>query len=262
MIPIDHTFLTRISPRFRGKQAAAQFQIISKIAPVFQDTTRRYDIHTRLRIAHFLAQILHESAGLRTTEEFASGAAYEGRLSLGNTESGDGRRFKGRGLLQLTGRANYRRLGDKLKIDLLSDPQRAAEPELSLIIACEYWKQHNINDSADRDDVRAVTKAVNGGLNGLADRQRHLARIKRELGRANIQPLRQMPYLRRGATGEAVAKLQSKLVSAGHKIAIDGDFGPQTDRALRTFQEKTGLMVDGIFGPATCFKLSVSASNH
>lgn len=256
MHSIDHAFLTRVSPRFSGQKAIEQFRIISEIAPNFQKIIDRYDINTLLRAAHFLAQILHESAGLRTTEEFANGAAYEGRLSLGNTEPGDGPRFKGRGLLQLTGRANYRRLGRKLQIDLLSNPLRAAEPELSLIIACEYWTQHKINDDADRDDLRAVTRAINGGFNGLQDRQRYLSTVKRELAHANADQPPQILYLRRGAKGRAVAKLQSKLVDAGYKIAVDGDFGPETDRALRSYQEKSGLMVDGILGPASATMLS------
>lgn len=256
MFIIDKSFLTRVAPRFRGVKAAAQADIIDQISPVFQTIVVAYHVTTRLRIAHFLAQILHESAGLRTTEEFASGAAYEGRLVLGNTQPGDGRRFKGRGLLQLTGRANYKRLGLLLDIDLVANPERAAEPELSLIIACEYWKQHKINAHADQDDLHSVTRIINGGLNGLADRRRHLLKVKRELDRtealhANVQQSIEIPYLRRGSKGDRVTRLQRQLVSKGFHIAVDGDFGPATDAAVRAFQKTSNLMTDGIFGPKT-----------
>ena len=131
----------------------------------------------RLRIAHFLGQTCVESAGFRTTEEFADGTAYEGRKDLGNTEPGDGPRFKGRGLIQLTGRSNYRAMGKTLKLDLENNPAQAAEPALSLVIACEYWKSRKINDAADQDDVMRVTRLINGGLNGLDGSARvHLPR--------------------------------------------------------------------------------------
>ena len=133
-------------------------------------TLESYDITSRLRIAHFLGQTCEESAGYQTTEEFASGKEYEGRKDLGNTQKGDGPRYKGRGLLQLTGRANYTDYGKALGVDLVNNPTLAAQPALSLKIACEYWKRHNINADCDRDDIQAVTRKVNGGLNGLSER--------------------------------------------------------------------------------------------
>jgi len=181
MIPIDASTLYAIAPRFSGANHARQTAIISALAPHLSRVLAEYGITTRLRVAHWLAQICHESAGLRTTEEFASGAAYEGRKDLGNTHPGDGIRYKGRGLIQLTGRANYRAIGARLGVDLERHPERAAEPVLSLRIACEYWDSRNINRHADADDLIAVTRAVNGGLNGLEDRRRYLARAKAAL---------------------------------------------------------------------------------
>lgn len=130
------------------------------------------------RLAHFMAQLAHESGSFRYMEEIASGAAYEGRGDLGNTQPGDGKRFKGRGPLQLTGRANYRSFGRRIGIDLERHPEIAAIPSIGLHVALEYWKERNLNALADADDISGVTKRVNGGLNGFADRKAHLAKIK------------------------------------------------------------------------------------
>ena len=138
MIPVDAQRMLEIAPRFPGARAERQREIVTAVGEVLAPTLEAYGIDTRLRIAHFLAQTCRESAGFRTTEEFASGDAYEGRLDLGNTRRGDGRRYKGRGLLQLTGRANYRDFGEVLGVDLENNPEAAADPVLSLKIACEY----------------------------------------------------------------------------------------------------------------------------
>jgi putative chitinase len=136
-------------------------------------------IDTSLRQAHFLAQVGHESAELRYTEEIASGAAYEGRKDLGNTQAGDGVRFKGRGLMQLTGRANYAAFGNFTEQDLLTHPQLvASDPRLAIDVATWFWTKHDLNALADADDIRAITHRVNGGENGLADRKAKLARAK------------------------------------------------------------------------------------
>lgn len=131
-----------------------------------------------LRLSHFMAQLIHESCGFRYMEEIASGSAYEGRKDLGNTVVGDGKRFKGRGPIQLTGRANYRTFGRRIGIDLENHPEIAAVPSIGLHTALEYWKDRNLNAYADRDDVMAITKRINGGTNGLADRKKHLAAMK------------------------------------------------------------------------------------
>jgi putative chitinase len=139
-------------------------------------------IDTPLRQTHFLAQIGHESGGLRWTEEFASGAAYEGRADLGNSQPGDGPRFKGRGLIQLTGRANYTAFGRFVGLDLTADAdaahQVADDPVLAVRAATWFWREHGLNALADRDDVEAVTRRINGGLNGLDDRMAYLARAR------------------------------------------------------------------------------------
>ena len=138
-------------------------------------------IDTPLRQAHFLAQVGHESGELRYTEEIASGDAYEGRVDLGNTQPGDGRKFKGRGLIQLTGRANYTAYGDAIGVNLVDgdNPRRlATDPDLAVDIACWFWQTHGLNALADQDDVLTITRRINGGLNGLPDRERQLVRGK------------------------------------------------------------------------------------
>lgn len=131
-----------------------------------------------LRLAHFLAQLGHESGSFKYMEEIASGEKYEGRKDLGNTQAGDGKRYKGRGPIQLTGRANYRTYGRAIGIDLESNPEIAAVPSIGLHTALEYWKSRKINALADRDDLTAVTRAVNGGTNGFEDRKRRLSELK------------------------------------------------------------------------------------
>jgi putative chitinase len=142
---------------------------------------RAAGIDTPLRMAHFLAQIAHESGQLRYTEEVASGDAYEGRVNLGNTQPGDGRRFKGRGLIQLTGRSNYVKYGQARGKDYTTDASAkmiATDPWLAADVSCWFWNEHMLNEPADRDDVMAITRVINGGYNGLADRQDKLARAK------------------------------------------------------------------------------------
>jgi putative chitinase len=131
-----------------------------------------------LRLAHFMAQLCHESGSFRYMEEIASGAAYEGRADLGNTVAGDGKRFKGRGPIQLTGRANYRTFGRRIGIDLERHPEIAAIPSIGLHTALEYWRDRGLNALADRDDVLGITRKINGGLNGIRDREDHLKKIK------------------------------------------------------------------------------------
>jgi len=132
-----------------------------------------------LQQAHFLAQLAHESGELCYTEEIASGDAYEGRADLGNTQPGDGRRFKGRGLIQLTGRANYTQFKTDSGIDVVSAPdQVATDPDLAVAVSCWFWQKHKLNALAVGDDVTAITKVVNGGDRGLAERQRFFDKAK------------------------------------------------------------------------------------
>ena len=130
------------------------------------------------RLPMFLAQIAHESAGFATLTEYASGSAYEGRADLGNTQSGDGRRYKGRGVIQLTGRANYRRYGKLLGIDLEAHPSEAATAGPGFLIAAWYWLDHGLNHLADDDDFEAITRKINGGLTHQTEREAWLEKAQ------------------------------------------------------------------------------------
>ncbi len=150
-------------------------------APHINAAMLKGEITTLRRAQFFLAQLAHESVDLRYFEEIASGAAYEGRRDLGNTQPGDGRRFKGRGPIQLTGRSNYasfgRWLGDGDKFT--DDPHLVATPKYGFLAALYYWQTRNLNGYCDRGDFRGLTKRINGGFNGLADRYAKLAYVKR-----------------------------------------------------------------------------------
>ena len=134
-----------------------------------------------LPMAHFLAQTGHESGELRWTYEFASGAAYEGRAGLGNTQQGDGERFKGRGLIQITGRANYTAYGKARGADYTTDGGAVLlshDPANAVEVSCWFWKMKGLNELADQDDLVGITRRVNGGTNGLAERGAILARAR------------------------------------------------------------------------------------
>lgn len=157
--------LRRIAPR------AAASQLRKFVAPL-NLTMAEFGINSPLRQAHFLAQLAHESGEFNFVEEIADGSQYEGRLDLGNVVQGDGPRFKGRGLIQITGRANYTAcsVGLGLGNQLVERPERLTEDELAARSAGWFWGRSRLNTLADRDDVEAVTRVINGGTNGLPDR--------------------------------------------------------------------------------------------
>jgi putative chitinase len=150
-------------------------KFIDAIAAVADEVLSEYDIDTPLRVSHFWAQASHECAGFKTMHEYwgptKAQLGYEGRKDLGNIQPGDGYRFRGRGIFQLTGRHNYAAMSKKIGIDLLANPELAADPKTALRIACEYWKSRGLNKWADANDIKAITKRINGGFNGLADRK-------------------------------------------------------------------------------------------
>jgi putative chitinase len=177
----DHIPSTFDFISLRGIMVHSKWETIALYYKFLETTMELRSINTPLRRAHFLAQLGHESASLVYREEIASGAAYEGRTDLGNTVKGDGVKFKGRGLIQLTGRANYVAYGNSIGRDLTVDGNWnlvATDPALAVDAAGWFWETKGLNAIADSDDVEKVTKRVNGGQNGLADRKAYLARAK------------------------------------------------------------------------------------
>lgn len=145
-------------------------------------TMAEFQIITPRQQAAWLANLAHESGSLRYVEEIASGAAYEGRQDLGNTEPGDGKRFKGRGFGQVTGRANYLACGIALGMDLIANPELLEQPVPAARSAGWFWKMKNLAPLADEDKFGSICRLWNGGWNGLDDRIQHWLRIRRCLG--------------------------------------------------------------------------------
>jgi putative chitinase len=133
---------------------------------------QEFEVNTLQRQRMFLAQIGHESGELRYVRELASGAAYENRSDLGNTQPGDGVRFRGRGLIQLTGRHNYEAIERELGLSVLENPQLLETPELAARSAGWFWYKNNLNALADLGKFDTITRRINGGLNGKEDRDR------------------------------------------------------------------------------------------
>lgn len=163
------------NPNFKGATIEKIVDIINQYAPEFEITTPR-------RMAHFLAQIAHECAEFRYTEELASGKDYEGRKDLGNTHPGDGTRYKGRGCIQLTGRANYAAYRDYCGYDVVSQPELLARPVGAIRSAMWFWQRMGLSTQADMDAFTTITRRINGGVNGYASRQGYLAKAKQALG--------------------------------------------------------------------------------
>lgn len=150
-------------------------------APLTQTMTE-FQIDTPRRQAAFLANIAHESGSLHYVEEIASGVAYEGRRDLGNTEPGDGKRYKGRGLPQITGRDNYRACGAALGLDLLAMPELLEQPLPAARSGGWFWYSRKLGPIADAEKFGSVCRLWNGGYNGLDDRIQHWLRIRKCLG--------------------------------------------------------------------------------
>jgi putative chitinase len=177
MITIQAAGLASLSPQnAKSARGVQQKAITEGAARAMQENFAAAGIDTELRIAHFLAQTCEESDGFCTTEEYASGEAYQGRVDLGNTHPGDGVRFKGRGLIMITGRYNYTQYGKLLGLPLVDKPTLAADPVNAVSIAIAYWSEHGLNAFADKDDIETITRRINGGLNGLSTRQLYLVR--------------------------------------------------------------------------------------
>lgn len=253
----------------------------------------KYGINTARRMAHFISQCAHESGSFRTLTENlnysekalnAVFGRYFGpapkrnaaeyarnpekianyvymdeyrRYKMGNVKDGDGWLFRGRGLKQLTGRDNYTAFGKSIGMCAEDAVAYVATNAGAVESACWFWDNNNLNSIADTDDVVKMTKRINGGRIGLADRQSRYVKALRVLG-TNISldevdendnddiEIDDIGVLRRGSRGEGVKLMQKAL-----KITADGIFGRGTERILKSWQSANVLYADGIAGPKT-----------
>ena len=163
------------------------------IARGLGEAFNKYDINTSKRAAMAVAQFAHESDRFRTSEEYASGSAYEGRSDLGNTRAGDGKRYKGRGRIMVTGRTNYSAVQAAQGVDCIDKPALLAKSPNSELASAWWWSSHGCNEIADRGDFLGLTRRINGGTNGLADRQSLYAKASQVADRLKpreIDPLK------------------------------------------------------------------------
>jgi predicted chitinase len=175
MLTVDQ--LRRIMPNLATAKAES-------LLPHLNAAMAEFGIDTLLRTAAFAAQLAHESGEFRWMEEIWGPTSAQKRYEpqtdlskrLGNSEAGDGLRFKGRGPIQLTGRANYSRFGNLLGLDLIGSPAQAAAPGVAFRIAALFWKNRGLNEFAEAGDFREVTRRINGGFNGLEDRLKYYER--------------------------------------------------------------------------------------
>ncbi|MEQ4202349.1 glycoside hydrolase family 19 protein [Pseudomonas syringae] len=165
-MPITAQQLLQILPN-AGQRAGV-------FAPVLNTAMSKYQIVTPLRIAAFIAQVGHESGQLRYVREIwgptPQQLGYEGRKDLGNTVPGDGSKYRGRGLIQITGRANYAECGEALGLGLIDHPELLELPQHAAMSAAWFWQRAALNTLADKRDMQQITRKINGGLNGLQDR--------------------------------------------------------------------------------------------
>lgn len=250
---------------------------------------QQHGITTPLRMAHFLAQALHETGGFRILRENMNYSAERmaeifgvGRHSaavthvealslagqpeqiaervyglgnprkareLGNTQPGDGFRYRGNGVLQTTGRGGHQRMGQAVGVDFENHPELVTDPEHALKPALQEWTDGNLNEAADRNNIDRITRRINGGFNGLADRKRLFNTIFPLLndGTDVVDPDLA------GLADPDVTRLQEALneLGADPSLDVDGRMGPRTRMALRAFQAAAGIGVDGIAGPIT-----------
>ena len=244
----------------------------------------KYDIDTEQRIAGFLAQCGHESGGFRVrienlnysakaldsvfgkyfkakrdsseyerNPEKIANVVYASRMGNGGQSSGDGYKHRGRGYIQLTGKNNYTKFSESVDMSVDEVIDYLDTIEGALESACWFWKKNNLNRTADNHDIKAMTKKINGGYNGLEDREHHWEEILGMLGGevqvheeaevTNDVPNRTLSV---GMKGDDVAAMQTKL-----GVSADGHFGPGTRRAVKGWQKERGLVPDGIAGQNT-----------
>lgn len=174
-----------MTPQQLALATGARIDRAQTFQPIIDQAASDFEINTPERMAAFLAQVGHESGGLHWLTELwgptETQRRYEGRADLGNTQPGDGARFKGRGLIQVTGRANYQKASDALATDFIGTPELLADPENAVRSAMWFWQSHGLNEQADVGNFERITRIINGGLNGQAERLALWAKAKEAL---------------------------------------------------------------------------------
>jgi putative chitinase len=255
---------------------ATTAKINAYIDPIF-NAMQEFGIDTSERQVMFLAQVLTESGALSVVVENLNYSAagllktfpkyyrnqveanahakqpvkiasrvYASRMGNGNEASQDGWKYRGRGLIQITGKNNYVSFGEAIGRDLTDDPSYLETPEGASRSAAWFWNVNNLNRFADRKDITGCSRAVNGGTNGLEERKRYYAHGLDVISGDAPSPGVAFTTLKVGSSGPAVVEIQTLL-----GITADGQFGPGTAAAVKTFQTRNGLAADGIVGPAT-----------
>lgn len=254
--------------------AGSWYEPILKILP-------KYSINTSLRISAFIAQCAHESGQFKIVTENLNYSAdglnkifpkyfknagrdanayarqpekianvvYANRMGNGDTASGDGWKHRGRGLIQLTGKDNYTLFAKDVGMSVDEAIAYLETKEGAIESACWFWNKNNLNSLADAQDMKTLTKRINGGFNGLEDRMKYYQKALAVLGGKTISES-SSTTLKVGSTGQMVVKLQQAL-----GLVADGNFGPATKDAVIKFQLNNGLLADGIAGPVTLSKL-------
>ena len=214
--------------------------------PHLNRAMQTYGVTTMPRTAAFVAQLAHESAEFRFMEELWGPIPAQVRYEpasdlarrLGNTAPGDGKRFKGRGPIQITGRFNYQKYGDLLGIDLVAHPEMAAQPDVAFSTAGLFWNSNGLNELADDAQFATITKRINGGTNGLLDRERYYARAKAVLDGAFVSgPV----GAARGPAAAAGKKALAPLMRGHEAIAGNADTTARTTAAPETTAAKTAV---------------------
>lgn len=254
-----------------NNEAGEWFEIMEELLPY-------YEINTANRVAGFIAQCAHESNNFKILEENLNYSAksldavfpkyfvragrnaqdyhrqpekianivYANRMDNGDTESGDGWRFRGRGVIQLTGRHNYTKFGQTLGYSAEQVVKYLSTKKGSLESACWFWDTNGLNKLADKQDIVGMTKRINGGTIGLEDRKKHYAHALEVLGGHWTPAPVEHTTVRKGSKGATVEAVQRAM-----GVKADGDFGPGTEKAVMDWQRRNGLVADGIVGPAT-----------
>lgn len=199
----------------------------AQYGPLLNDAMVKFEINTPARVLAFLSQVGHESGGLFYLEEIASGDAYDTRTDLGNTaaKDGDGRKYKGRGFIQITGKANYQKVSDALGQDFVNHPEMLSQPKWAALGSAWWWKNRGLNQVADGMDVnkpiddatntsvfKAITKKINGGLNGLADRVKRWKAGQPAMVQAAVQWVKQNPGKSSAAAAGFVIALSFSII--------------------------------------------------